>query len=293
MRTQVKRRRRSCSAVPAVVVSLVVLAGCASSNTQTVTQDTAGALPTGVADAILPAGYSAPWGLATDNEAAGVWGFATSLADTRLFHWAPEGTKSWLLAEGAESKAPSGRAGLAVDADGRVVVGIDMSLFVFDPSSETVDRVAVPLVEPNEAEQAYRPPALQSGQWIQDVAAGPNGEIALALSGGSAVLLYELRTREFTVLRLPADSTAAAVEFTDSGELGIGLVNFRTHMPHTFGLVRPGGELQLVRVPDSASVLSTGEDFIVGLHRLSRVDLKGEVRGTADSRLFAMKRGGV
>jgi hypothetical protein len=96
----------------------------------------------------LPAGYSEPTGIVSDN-AGGLWFFAIGqVSGYTLFHWqtSTESLSSYAIDDSDSTGAPGEWTPLLVDNAGNVWIGIHSTLVEFDPSTGTMNSTDLPPV---------------------------------------------------------------------------------------------------------------------------------------------------
>jgi hypothetical protein len=174
--------------------------------------------------ASIPANYSPIQQLVGDPTSSGAWFWSYSTTQDTIFHESTTGVlASWNVLT-TNDAAESGTSGLAVSSSGSVWLGINSTLVELDPRSGDVQSWSVPAPSANPAERALTPPNEAIPSSIMALAVNStDSEVAVALSGSSAVVTFEPQTSQFQDVSLPvADDQAISLAFASDGTLGIG-----------------------------------------------------------------------
>jgi hypothetical protein len=236
------------------------------------------ALPSGLTIS-LPPNYGPILDIVGDPTGAGSWLMAPTANGQLLTIFSLSTTGSLRSWNAIRGMLPSGPTGLTVDNSGNVWLGVNQTLVSLNPTTSTVQTVPIPTPADDPAGEAYRPPAFVGHHDVAAVASDPTtGDIAIAMTEAGSVLIYLPTSGQFTSLTLPEATSPTGVAYDSTGDLGVSLVNYVTHMQNTVVEFPPlsatGSSTKqegvLVSVPDSTTIgSSTGSDFVVGSLRPS------------------------
>ena len=92
-----------------------------------------------------------------------------------------------------------------------------------------LNRHDFPPRDPRQQHSGELPPSRSGGfHFIDDIAIGPQGQIAILVSASPAVLLLN-SSDQFSSVPTPRQSESSSVTFTSDGRLVIGLADYLTH----------------------------------------------------------------
>jgi hypothetical protein len=158
-----------------------------------------------------------------------------------LYAVAPDGKSSrWSLPDSTHNGYLSR---IIVDDEGAIWITQEYVLTRFDPTSETIRSVELPLESPFELADALDPNNPAPGTWISAIAPVPGGVI-VARNNVAAILGYDRKLQPTTQAAIPEEYAGA-----------------RDIIPDPAGLVVLGGQTQLGRIAvisESGKVLRSG-----------------------------------
>lgn len=219
---------------------------------------------------VLPAEYAEVGLLTAGTDQSAYW-WSSSGGDARIFRVDQGGqVASWVLTKDPSLASPVSPGGLAVDGDGSVWSGQNMTLLHLDRNSGEVKVVSIPRGSENPLAAQYLPERLKAVQSVADLASSRDA-VAVALTNSSSVQIYDKATGGFTEVPLPENNQGKTVAFDSLGRLYVGLIDFKSHLVRHVLVVenqRPSG---VVQVPDAAELASDGDGVVAGTLRPSRV----------------------
>jgi hypothetical protein len=213
----------------------------------------------------LPQGYAMAGLIAGDELGSGVWVWAESSTESRVFHYevAPAGMSSYLMGPSSEWAA-SAESALIAAPDGTVWLGVGMELGRIDRGG-TVSTWRVPVTSHDPKLASFQPPEMATVQGIRDLAICSCGKVAIALRNSTAVEVFDPKSQSFSVVGLPTDVAPRSVAYFGDGTLAVAADDYRTHRSDAVIVVTPSGTLRRVEVPDASHVRpSRGGALIVG-----------------------------
>lgn len=174
----------------------------------------------------LPAGYGTPEALTANGTRPGVWFLDADATSESVFFMDPTTghLSQWSFANASDPLSYGIQAGIAVAPSGTVWLGIDKTLVRLDPSTGTLQRIALPTV-PTDASLQGGPggignvPRIFSTHSVTSIAAEADGDVAITTSWSTAILVYDPTTGAFSMDVLPGTSVPTAVTATPDGEL--------------------------------------------------------------------------
>jgi len=197
----------------------------------------------------LPLGYEQPMALATDPSEPGVWFLSASMTDVSVFFWNAVSANLTHYSLGAPSTHGlefGTEASLAVGPSGTVWVGANSTLARLDVATGSITYLAVPTPPDNSNAEAPRPPPLQGSHLIQALAASDSGDVAIAMSASSAVLVYSDSAQTFSTISLNDDAEPLDVAYAPDGVLGVATANWAQ-----------GGQTNLLQFVQADGTIST------------------------------------
>lgn len=272
------------AACAAIVFSVVVVrehsstkSSRAASTTNVQTTPTAASAAPAAFPFQMPSGTNSPVRLATDAKRGGVWFWASSPSDSRVYFWdATVGNlRSWSVGVNTQQFVGP-EYGLAVDPQGNAWLAARDSLLRVNPTTGIVDRWTVPAVPQSASASAHQPPGLGLDVDLRGVAAAPNGAIVLARAGSSTVQVFDPASQTFTKQTLPDAGEIQSVAVTSDGTIAAAQNNYGHNARDILQLIAPGGKVTTVSV-EAAFVYSSGDSFVAGENTVAKVSPNGDL----------------
>ncbi|MGH9169979.1 MAG: hypothetical protein ACRD0Z_03785 [Acidimicrobiales bacterium] len=197
----------------------------------------------------------------------GVWFWDFSATDVTIFYWDGQSQlQSWNVLSGTSYAPPEASAGLTVDGQGNVWFGYNDTLFELDPTTADISTWSIP-PPPTSAAESQLPFGLQGIQAVTNVAVGPTGRVAVALSSASGVEVLDPTTGSFSVIATPATAgTPVSVAWDQDGYLAVGLQSQQAGSKNSVVLVSPSQTQTVVGgLPDTSAIAAfSSSEFVVG-----------------------------
>jgi hypothetical protein len=216
----------------------------------------------------VPAGYDPITTIVGDPNGSGLWFWDFTQSQVSIFHeTVSQQLSSWPVLSGdAVENAQPGMSGMGVSSSGSVWLGTGDVLVELDPSTGDVKTWAVPMPRDNPDGEQNAGPALQGIHYVQGLAVGPRGEVAIATWDSSSVEIFDPTSGTFTQLPMPTvNDEPLAVAFSDNGSLGVGFADLSTGVADSALIVSPTGSESTVSAADSSAITAYGSSaFILG-----------------------------
>jgi len=164
----------------------------------------------------VPNGYNAPTGLAVDPSGTGVWFFADSTTARTVFHWTASSGKltDYSLSLSNPDLAAGAITPIVVDAQGRAWVGINHTLAMVDPATNSVQTYPLPAVTlagPPLVLLPPTPPGVSPEQFavVDSLAVGANGSIVIGRQFANELQVFSPGDGTFSSITLPVNAVLA------------------------------------------------------------------------------------
>jgi hypothetical protein len=184
------------------------------------------------------------------------------------------------------------QAGLAVGPTGVVWVGANNTLARLDPGTGSLAFLVVPEPPDNAAAEAHRPPQVRGLHSIEALATDGSGDVAIAMSGSSAVVIYHDSSNTFSTVALAAGAEPVDVAYGANGTLAVATINWTqggTGTTNLLELVQPDGSISTVTTGSGtvAPYSSNGQTGFLSTGSGTSVDLTMAASGGAGSQASA------
>jgi len=223
----------------------------------------------------MPTGTNQPLQLATDPSKAGVWFWASSPTDSRLYFWdaTAKQLSSWSVGVTTQQNVGS-EYGLAVDPQGQVWLGAENQLVRLSPTSGAVTRWTVPTAPQSAPTAAHQPPGFVLAVDIRTIAAAPDGTIALARAGSSTVQIFHPASQTFTTYSLPDAGDIQTIAVASDGTIAAAMADYAHSKRDLLDLISPAGKVTSVSV-ESDFVSAAGTYFVSGETAIEKIPITG------------------
>jgi hypothetical protein len=263
----------------------------AAAGTAPTASSTAVSRPAEVRRAVtLPGSYGAVRGLAGDRSGAGAWFWDATARQIAVFHVSAAGHLSaWRVLPATGSLAglvTGGDTGFAV-LRGVAWLGVHQTLIRLDTATREVSTWRVPAARPGTTGRR--------SQAIEDLAVGPSGEVAMAMSNSSSALVLAPATGRFRPVLMPAEADQPiAVGYASDGALGVGYQHLGVPGFSAVLFVPRGGPAWSATVAQPSKVSPYGQGgLLIGTSTPDIVDANGDVRPlTEPERIFGPSSSG-
>lgn len=212
----------------------------------------------------VPTGYGLPVAVAADPTTPGVWFLDENESDVSMFFWDTHTTrlKQYSLGRPADHGLVYGtQAAITVAPGGTVWAGANSTLVELNLRSGRSSFIAVPAPPDNASSEAGRPGPVKGHHAIESLSAGSHGDVAVAMSGASAVMEYHSGSGSFTQLSLPNGAEPLDVAFAHNGSLGVATVNWAAGGTDDLVVIFRNGVVTPVTA-GSVSISARGSQFV-------------------------------
>jgi hypothetical protein len=257
-RGKLARQRAVSNAVPILAAVALGLSACASNGVQP--KSGAGAVSRRASLASLPkltistmplpAGFDQPVTLVGDPAGTGVYFFAESQRDARVFRWDGQKLTSWSVGDPATDTdlQTSAQNSIAAGSVGTIWVGVNSTLIELNTATGKATRTTMAAATASAGAEKRRPPELAGYHPITGIAVAPNGDLAVIRDAAVDVEVRDHATGTFTDIRLSSDTAPSSIAYDTTGSLGIGTLAIASNLYSTSGTTAlGGGPLQLVK----------------------------------------------
>ncbi len=220
----------------------------------------------------LPAEASSLPILATQRGSAGVWVYdtwfdASSNSPTAsILHYDPAtgATRTWPIGQSGDALGGVALPALAACANA-TYLGSNRSLLQLDPSNGMVTTFTIPAS--GSLSPAHQvPPEVKPSSGINSLSCGPDGAVLVATNADASVYIFHAKTKKFTPIALPPNSSVTQVAANEKGQAAVGLYRYAAASPGGRQVGHPtevafvdvnNGRLGQVRIVASSSLIAS------------------------------------
>jgi hypothetical protein len=218
----------------------------------------------------LPHRYQRVSSLVGDATRPGVWFWGTTSSRISLFHLNRDDTlKTWPVLPLSSRLRTGSASGFSVTATGVAWLGLNSTLIRIETRTGQVRSWTIPALRP----------AGTGRPAVEALAAGANGQVAIAMSNSSAIAVLSQRTGRFAEMTMPSSAyQPKSLAYARDGTLGVSFTDSSHHgQPGVYLLPRSGPQF-IDNVDDAIGVTPYGaHSLIVGVAKPDLVSSVGHV----------------